>query len=198
MKKLVLVSSLLLTFSIATAEEGSVKEDLIKVKDDVAHNIQEGWSATKDKASELSHDAKEGLHNAGDSIKNSIEDLKATHNVSDEKTLTEYLEVEVVETENLENNTFAVKVQLKNLTDKPVKFDALMGKTDLITLNEAEIAHFATDETYKNARDLEIPANSTVTVDWVFKDADSKPVTLRVFDVHYPLTSFLESLNPFK
>ena len=150
MKKLVLVSSLLLTFSIATAEEGSVKEDLIKVKDDVAHNIQEGWSATKDK------------------------------------------------TENLENNTFAVKVQLKNLTDKPVKFDALMGKTDLITLNEAEIAHFATDETYKNARDLEIPANSTVTVDWVFKDADSKPVTLRVFDVHYPLTSFLESLNPFK
>lgn len=187
MKKLVLVSSLLLTFSIASAEEHNLKEDLIRVKDDIAQDVKEGWDISKEKVEELSKDAKHGLEKASDSIKNKIDGLYTNYEVSDAKSLQKYLAVEILETEVVDNNQISIKVQLKNLSDKPVKFDDIMSKTDLIVLNAQEIAHFATDKTYQENKDLVVPIDSSIVVKWVFKDADSHPNRLRLFNVSYPI-----------
>ena len=187
MKKLVLVSSLLLTFSLATAQEHNLKEDLIRVKDDVAEDVKQGWDASKEKVGELSKDAKQGVEKASDSIKNKIDSMHSTYEVSDAESLKKYLGVEILEVKLMQNNELLVKAELKNLTDKPVEFDDIMSKTDLIVLNAEEIAHFATDATYKQSKDLVVPVDSSIVVEWFFKDADSKPNRVRIFDVSYPL-----------
>lgn len=187
MKKVMLVSGVIMALSIASAQEHSLKEDLIRVKDDVAVDIKEGWNVSKDKVSELSKDAKNGLEKTSDSIKNKIDSLHSTYQVSDAASLNKYLTVEILDTQVVENNELAISVLLKNATDKPVKFDEIMGKTDIIVLNAEQLAHFATDDTYKNSKELVIPANSSIKTSWMFKDANSKPITLRLFDVNYSL-----------
>ena len=191
MKKLVLLSSLAFICSMASAQEkeGGFKEGFKMMTDSVTENVKEGWDVTKEKTSELSQDAKEGLEKASDSIKNKIDDMHSSYSVSDANTLKKYLTVEVKSAKVIENNQFTVTVLLKNAMNKPVKFDGIMGKTDLIVLNDEGIAHFATNETFTESRALVVPSNAGIKVTWTFKDADSKPITLRLFGVNFPLAA---------
>jgi len=189
MKQLVLFSSLALVFSMATAQEkeGGFKEGFKMMTESVGSSVKEGWDVTKEKTSELSQDAKEGLDKAGDSIKQSIDDMKNSYEVSDASSLRKYLVVSDVKVKALENNSYSVSAILKNTAQKPVKFNRKMKKLELIALNADGIAHFATSESLKESRELVVPADSGIKVTWTFNDVDSPLTIFRLFNVDYSL-----------
>lgn len=189
MKKLVLFSSLALVLGLATAQEkeGGFKEGFKMMTDSVGSSVKEGWDVTKEKTSELSKDAKDGLNKAGDSIMNTIDDMQNSYEVSDADSLKKYLTVSDVKVKALENNAYSVSAILKNATKKPVKFNRKMKKLELIALNNDDIAHFATSESLKESRELVVPANSGIKVSWTFDDVDNALTTLRLFNVDFAL-----------
>lgn len=189
MKRLVLLSSLALVFSMATAQEkeGGFKEGFKMMTDSVGSSVKEGWDVTKEKTSELSKDAKDGLDKAGDSIMNKIDDMQNSYEVSDAESLKKYLTVSDVKVKALENNAYSVSAILKNTAKKPVTFNRKMKKLELIALNADGIAHFSTNESLKESRELVVPANSSLKVSWTFDDVDAPLTTLRLFNIDYAL-----------
>lgn len=189
MKQLVLFSSLALVLSIAAAQEkeGGFKEGFKMMTESVGSSVKEGWDVTKEKTSELSKDAKEGLDKAGDSIMNTIDDMQNSYEVSDASSLRKYLVVSDVKVKALENNSYSVSAILKNTAKKPVKFNRKMKKLELIGLTADGIAHFATSESLKESRELVVPADSGLKVTWTFDDVDSPLTTFRLFNVDYSL-----------
>lgn len=189
MKQLILFSSLALVLSIATAQEkeGGFKEGFKMMTESVGSSVKEGWDVTKEKTSELSKDAKEGLDKAGDSIKQSIDDMKNSYEVSDASSLRKYLVVSDVKVKALENNSYSVSAILKNTAKKPVKFNRKMKKLELIALNSDGIAHFASNESLKESKELVVPADSGIKMTWTFNDVDSPLTTFRLFNVDYSL-----------
>lgn len=189
MKQLVLFSSLALVLNIAVAQEkeGSFAEGFKMMTDSVGAGVKEGWDVSKDKVEELSHDAKEGFDKARDNVKEKLDRMQKTYEVSDAASLKEYLTVTIPEAKAVDNNLFVVTMILNNETDKPVKFADVMEKTDILALSKDNIAHFATAESFKANKALIVPSKAAIKVQWTFKDADSQPVTLRFFNVNYPL-----------
>lgn len=187
MKHVVLFSSLVLALSMATAQEksGSFKEGFKMMTESVGAGVKEGWDVTKEKTSELSKDAKEGFGKAGDSIMNTIDDMQGSYEVSDAESLKKYLTVSDVKVQALGNNTYSVSAILKNTAKKPVKFNRKMKKWELIALNSDGIAYFATNESFKDTKELVVPAYSGVKVIWMFNDVDSPITTFRLFNIEY-------------
>ncbi|GAA5094536.1 hypothetical protein [Wohlfahrtiimonas larvae] len=189
MKKLVLFSSLALMIGISTAQEksGGFKEGFKMMTESVGSSVKEGWDVTKEKTSELSKDAKEGLDKAGDSIMNKIDDMQKSYEVSDADSLHKYLTVSNVKINALDNNRYSVSAILKNITKKPVTFNRKMKKLEVIALDADGIAHFATKESLQESRELVVPADSGIKMQWIFDDVDSGLTIFRLFDVNFSL-----------
>lgn len=190
MKQLVLISSLILAFSVAQAQEkASMKKGLEEFTEGLTDNVKEGWDASKQAIGDLSQDAQKGIEKTRDGIKNQIDAMQSTYYIDDANSLKEYLGVEIKDVKLLESGEATLSLVLKNLTNKPVQFDPNIQKTDVIMIDKDGIARFATDATFNSVHSIVVPAELGIEVTWVFGKASEAPVSLRIFGIVFPFVA---------